>query len=64
MFGETIRRPSTITQDDLLAIVDQLNDDPKIHGILVQMPLPKQINPDAIVCAEFVQTKTWTASIP
>jgi methylenetetrahydrofolate dehydrogenase (NADP+)/methenyltetrahydrofolate cyclohydrolase len=33
----------------LLAIVDQLNDDPKIHGILVQMPLPKQINPDAIV---------------
>jgi len=49
MQGETIRRPSTITQDELLAIVDQLNDDPKIHGILVQMPLPKQINPDAIV---------------
>jgi methylenetetrahydrofolate dehydrogenase (NADP+)/methenyltetrahydrofolate cyclohydrolase len=49
MFGETIRRPSTITQDELLAIVDQLNADPKIHGILVQMPLPKQINPDAIV---------------
>jgi methylenetetrahydrofolate dehydrogenase (NADP+)/methenyltetrahydrofolate cyclohydrolase len=49
MHGETIRRPSTITQDELLAIVDQLNDDPKIHGILVQMPLPKQINPDAIV---------------
>ena len=49
MFGETIRRPPTITQDELLAIVDQLNDDPKIHGILVQMPLPKQINPDAIV---------------
>jgi len=49
MFGETIRRPSSITQDELLAIVDQLNDDPKIHGILVQMPLPKQINPDAIV---------------
>jgi methylenetetrahydrofolate dehydrogenase (NADP+)/methenyltetrahydrofolate cyclohydrolase len=49
MHGETIRRPSTITQDELLAIVDQLNEDPKIHGILVQMPLPKQINPDAIV---------------
>lgn len=49
MHGETIRRPSTITQDELLAIVDQLNDDPTIHGILVQMPLPKQINPDAIV---------------
>jgi methylenetetrahydrofolate dehydrogenase (NADP+)/methenyltetrahydrofolate cyclohydrolase len=49
MQGGTIRRPSTITQDELLGIVDQLNDDPKIHGILVQMPLPKQINPDAIV---------------
>ena len=49
MHGETIRRPSTITQDELLAIVDGLNEDPKIHGILVQMPLPKQINPDAIV---------------
>jgi methylenetetrahydrofolate dehydrogenase (NADP+) / methenyltetrahydrofolate cyclohydrolase len=49
MHGETIRRPSTITQDELLAIVDRLNDDPAIHGILVQMPLPKQINPDVIV---------------
>lgn len=49
MHGETIRRPSTITQDELLGIVDRLNDDPAIHGILVQMPLPKQINPDVIV---------------
>jgi methylenetetrahydrofolate dehydrogenase (NADP+)/methenyltetrahydrofolate cyclohydrolase len=49
MQGGTIRRPSTITQDELLAIVDELNDDPRVHGILVQMPLPKQINPDAIV---------------
>ena len=49
MQGETIRRPSTITQDELLGIVDRLNDDPTVHGILVQMPLPKQINPDAIV---------------
>jgi methylenetetrahydrofolate dehydrogenase (NADP+)/methenyltetrahydrofolate cyclohydrolase len=49
MQGGTIRRPSTITQDELLGIVNQLNDDPSVHGILVQMPLPKQINPDAIV---------------
>ena len=49
MQGGTIRRPSTITQDELLAIVDELNDDSRVHGILVQMPLPKQINPDAIV---------------
>ena len=49
MRGETIRRPATITEAELLAIVDRLNDDPQVHGILVQMPLPKQINADAVV---------------
>lgn len=49
MNGETIRRPATITQDELLAIVDKLNDDPAVHGILVQMPLPKHIDSEAIV---------------
>jgi methylenetetrahydrofolate dehydrogenase (NADP+)/methenyltetrahydrofolate cyclohydrolase len=49
MRGETIRRPATISEPELLAIVDRLNDDPNVHGILVQMPLPKQIDADAIV---------------
>jgi methylenetetrahydrofolate dehydrogenase (NADP+)/methenyltetrahydrofolate cyclohydrolase len=49
MNGETIRKPSTISQDDLLAIVDRLNADPAVHGILVQMPLPKHIDSDAVV---------------
>jgi methylenetetrahydrofolate dehydrogenase (NADP+) / methenyltetrahydrofolate cyclohydrolase len=49
MHGETIRKPATITESELLAIVDTLNDDPDVHGILVQMPLPKHINADAIV---------------
>jgi methylenetetrahydrofolate dehydrogenase (NADP+) / methenyltetrahydrofolate cyclohydrolase len=49
MHGETIRKPATITEPELLAIVDQLNDNPAVHGILVQMPLPKHINADAIV---------------
>jgi methylenetetrahydrofolate dehydrogenase (NADP+) / methenyltetrahydrofolate cyclohydrolase len=49
MHGETIRRPATITQDELLSIVDGLNDDPAVHGILVQMPLPRHINADTIV---------------
>lgn len=49
MRGETIRRPATITQAELLEIVDRLNDDPKVHGILVQMPLPKQIDAEAVV---------------
>jgi methylenetetrahydrofolate dehydrogenase (NADP+) / methenyltetrahydrofolate cyclohydrolase len=49
MHGETIRKPATITEPELLAIVDQQNDNPAVHGILVQMPLPKHINADAIV---------------
>lgn len=49
MNGETIRLPATTTQDELLAVVDRLNADPAVHGILVQMPLPKQIDADAII---------------
>jgi methylenetetrahydrofolate dehydrogenase (NADP+) / methenyltetrahydrofolate cyclohydrolase len=49
MRGETIRRPATITQDELLGIVDRLNADPAVHGILVQMPLPKHIDSEAVV---------------
>ncbi|HEY9226761.1 MAG TPA: tetrahydrofolate dehydrogenase/cyclohydrolase catalytic domain-containing protein, partial [Gemmatimonadaceae bacterium] len=49
MAGETIRRPATITQDELIAIVDQLNADDHVHGILVQMPLPKHLDADAVI---------------
>jgi len=49
MVGETIRLPSTTTQGELLALVEQLNHDESVHGILVQMPLPKQIDPDAVI---------------
>ena len=49
MRGETIRQPATISQNELIAIVDRLNDDLAVHGILVQMPLPKHIDADAIV---------------
>ena len=49
MNGETIRKPATISQDELLGIIDRLNADPAVHGILVQMPLPKHIDPDTVV---------------
>jgi methylenetetrahydrofolate dehydrogenase (NADP+)/methenyltetrahydrofolate cyclohydrolase len=49
MNGETIRMPATTTQSELLAVVDRLNADPAIHGILVQMPLPKQIDPQTVI---------------
>ncbi len=39
------------TQEELLALIDELNRDPMIHGILVQSPLPDQIDPGAIVQA-------------
>ena len=41
----------TTTQDDLLALVGQLNADPTVHGILVQLPLPKQIAASAVIRA-------------
>jgi methylenetetrahydrofolate dehydrogenase (NADP+) / methenyltetrahydrofolate cyclohydrolase len=49
MHGETLRLPATTTQRELIEIVDRLNADRSVHGILVQMPLPKQIDADAVV---------------
>jgi methylenetetrahydrofolate dehydrogenase (NADP+)/methenyltetrahydrofolate cyclohydrolase len=49
MRGETIRLPATTSQAELDAIVDTLNADPRVHGILVQMPLPKQLDAEAIL---------------
>jgi len=43
--------PATTSQDELLALVHQLNADRDVDGILVQMPLPKQIDSDAIIRA-------------
>ena len=47
--SETTRLPATTSQADLLAVVDRLNQDANVHGILVQMPLPAQIDADAVV---------------
>lgn len=49
MKGETIRLPASTTQAELLALVERLNADPAVHGILVQMPLPKHIDPDTVI---------------
>lgn len=43
--------PGTTTQGELLDFVAKLNADPKVHGILVQLPLPKQIDEDAVIRA-------------
>ena len=49
MHSVTIRLPAETSQDELLDHVDRLNADPAIHGILVQMPLPKHMRPDAVI---------------
>ncbi|NDV13798.1 bifunctional methylenetetrahydrofolate dehydrogenase/methenyltetrahydrofolate cyclohydrolase FolD [Crenobacter caeni] len=41
--------PASTTQAELLAIVDQLNADDEVDGILVQLPLPKHIDPQAVI---------------
>ena len=43
--------PKETTQQQLLDLVAQLNADPKVHGILVQLPLPKQIEESAVIRA-------------
>jgi len=46
---------ATLTEAALLARIQALNEDPAIHGILVQMPLPKHINPQKVI--ETISTK-------
>jgi methylenetetrahydrofolate dehydrogenase (NADP+)/methenyltetrahydrofolate cyclohydrolase len=47
-YSERIDLPEATSQKDLLAIVDKLNKNQKIHGILVQEPLPKHINANEV----------------
>jgi methylenetetrahydrofolate dehydrogenase (NADP+)/methenyltetrahydrofolate cyclohydrolase len=49
MAGTTLRLPASTTQAELLAVVDRLNADPAVHGILVQMPLPSPLDADAVI---------------
>ena len=43
--------PETTTEAELLALIDKLNKDDTVHGILVQLPLPKHINEDNVIMA-------------
>ena len=49
ILGETIRLPGATSEMEVLKIVDELNVDPKYHGILVQLPLPKHIDSEFII---------------
>jgi methylenetetrahydrofolate dehydrogenase (NADP+) / methenyltetrahydrofolate cyclohydrolase len=47
--SELVEMPATATQDQLLSRIDALNTDPTIHGILVQLPLPPQIDVHSVL---------------
>jgi len=51
IYSERYDLPADTTQQELLALVDKLNKDPKINGILVQLPLPKHLNEEEVLYA-------------
>jgi len=51
IYSERHDLPAETTQQELLALIDKLNKDPKIHGILVQLPLPKHLNETEVLYA-------------
>ena len=57
------RLPETVSESEVLALVDKLNADPAVHGILVQLPLPKQIDSQKVLERDRSRARTWTASI-
>ncbi len=51
IYSERLDLPEKTPQAELMALVDRLNKDPKIHGILVQLPLPKHLNETEVLYA-------------
>jgi len=51
MVDRSVDLPETTTEEELLKIIDDLNKDDTVHGILVQLPLPKHINEDKVIMA-------------
>ena len=49
LVSETIRLDADVTEQELLLIIEDLNANPKFHGILVQLPLPKHINSQNVI---------------
>ncbi len=48
---DTIRRGASTTQEELIGIIEELNNDPKVHGILVQLPLPTHLDEAEVIHA-------------
>lgn len=51
MVDRSVHLPENTTEEELLKLIDELNDDKSVHGILVQLPLPKHINEEKVIMA-------------
>ena len=51
LVDRSVHLPENTSEDDLLKLIDELNKDNSVHGILVQLPLPKHINEDKVIMA-------------
>lgn len=51
MVDRSVHLPESTSEEDLLKLIDELNKDETVHGILVQLPLPKHINEDKVIMA-------------
>ena len=51
MVDRSVHLPESTTEEELLKLIDDLNKDKSVHGILVQLPLPKHINEDKVIMA-------------
>lgn len=49
IYSETVRLPASTTEEELLALIDKYNKDPRFDGILVQLPLPKHISEEKVL---------------
>lgn len=49
MLDKSVELPESTTEEELLALIEKLNNDASVHGILVQLPLPKHINEDRVI---------------
>ncbi|WP_321314547.1 bifunctional methylenetetrahydrofolate dehydrogenase/methenyltetrahydrofolate cyclohydrolase FolD [Halarcobacter sp.] len=49
IYSEVHKKPSSTTQEELLELIEQMNNDPKLDGILVQLPVPKHIDTTTVL---------------
>ncbi|MFA5867030.1 MAG: bifunctional methylenetetrahydrofolate dehydrogenase/methenyltetrahydrofolate cyclohydrolase FolD [Actinomycetota bacterium] len=49
IYSEKHELPADVSEEELITLVNRLNDDPNIHGLLVQLPLPKHIDEDRVI---------------